>query len=212
MYRVELARVALALSFVLAGLSSALAVNDPSGTISCAVTGRYYFFRPYLPTVPAGPGTRAIRTKIIRVPGTACDNAGVTGGRAPISAAEVSLSGRLAAGTTCADFLTSLTFEKARIKVAWQRFRPDGHRANVATSKAVVASATYDAGSEDMVIVTQPVAKGAFAGSTLTLHLGVGDPVAFDDQCNTLDASYTGLFFGDDNDLYTPNASSVSVP
>ena len=78
------------------------------------------------------------------------------------------------------------------VKTSWKGVR-DGHLVTVATSHALVTSASYDSGSNAFVLTTAPITKGAFLGSTLTWRFAWGD---FDDHhriCTTLDAAYSGF-------------------
>jgi hypothetical protein len=67
MCRTRLSALALAVFFVLGGLPPALAgTPPPSGTITCAVSGRYHFFSPYL--FGAGDGFSVENPSSVTVP------------------------------------------------------------------------------------------------------------------------------------------------
>jgi hypothetical protein len=77
----------------------------------------------------------------------------------------------------------------------------------VAVSTAMVVSADYDSGTQQLVIQTEPVDHGGFVGETLSLRIAIDDPLAtFDANCATLDANYASFEFGHEQ------ASSVGAP
>ena len=64
-------------------------------------------------------------------------------------------------------------------------------------NKTLVASASFDQGSGAFVIVTQPIAKGSFAGSTMTMRLDLGDVSEFTEYCNAPGtAGFSAFVFG----------------
>jgi hypothetical protein len=86
-------------------------------------------------------------------------------------------------GTDCASLLDSVGIEKGVLQVRWQGLR-SGSTATLGVSKATVASASFDSSSGSFVIVTAPIAKGAFAGSTLTVAMPLGDIPEYTRICN----------------------------
>ena len=82
---------------------------------------------------------------------------------------------------------------------------PVGRRA------ATLASASYDSGTDEVVFMTTPIARGAFAGSTLTFRLGILQP-NYDDDCLTHDHLHAGQFIGPNEFVPDNPPSSVSVP
>jgi len=88
-------------------------------------------------------------------------------------------------GTNCASLLDSIGIEKGVLQVKWQGLRSEGSRTiSLGASKATVASASYDSDTGSFVIVTAPIAKGAFAGSTLAVALPLGDISEYTRICN----------------------------
>jgi len=197
-------RVALACALFVSGVLSADAASLPSGTLACGGVEGQLVFPNGLPTVNHSGPPRASKIKLKRAITNGCDTSGVTGGRFPITAAHVSLDGRTEDGETCGDFLGTLDLQKSKVTVKWRGFNNYARPLTIATSKATIASAVYDPGSERLVIVTNPVAKGAFAGSTVTLR--VSFPETFEGNCTTIDASYAWFEIGSDG------TSTIEVP
>jgi hypothetical protein len=202
--------LALSLMLSLVATSSVSAGPPPTGTVSCAVAGQLSFGFKGLPTAINTDPPRTTMMKIKDAEGNLCDASGVTGGRFPITGALVSLRGRLVEGETCADFFGTLDFKKTKLGVKWRGLNAYGRLQTVASSKATVVSAVYDSGSEKVVIVTEPIARGAFAGSTLTFRLGVGadanGPASFEDNCNDVDGAFSRVAFGGDG------TTTIAVP
>jgi hypothetical protein len=126
----------------------------------------------------------------------------------PLGGARIVLHAKLPAGTDCSSFLSTIGFEKSTLTVQWRGLR-EGRVVPLGKSKTSVASASFDQGSGAFVIVTQPIAKGSFAGSTMTMRLDLGDIGQYTDSCNTWNAGYTAFLFGPPlND----NTWTISVP
>lgn len=182
MHRATIALLAVTMLSLAAPAPRRAVAGPPplAGTASCALQGRIEF-RPYLPLVPNASG-RPVRIKG-KLPAVTCDGTGVTGGRAPLAHAAVALRGVMPEGTNCARFLDSVGIAKSVVSVRWTGSAP-GHTVPLGTSKATVASASFDSGAGAFVIVTTPIAKGAFVGSTLSLALPLGDIAEYTRVCN----------------------------
>jgi hypothetical protein len=146
----------------------------------------------------ATPSGRDVRLKG-KLPSTACDGAGVSGGSATLSGAIVELRGRFPEGTDCASLLGSIGVEKGELHVKWlgDAISRPRHHVPLGVSNATIASADFDSGSGSFVIVTAPIAKGDFAGSTLTLTLPLGDVSEYTRICNLPDGGgYSAFIWG----------------
>ncbi len=174
-----------------------------TGSTSCDLQGRFDF-RPYLPFVMTANG-KSVRVQT-KVDTLACDGSAVSGGA--LGGARIVLHAKLPAGTDCSSFLSTIGFEKSTLTVQWRGLR-EGRLVPLGKSKTSIASASFDQGSGAFVIVTEPIAKGSFAGSTMTMRLDLGDIGQYTDSCNTWDAGYTAFVFGPPlND----NTWTLSVP
>ncbi len=184
MCRSALALISLTL-VSLAALAPRQAVAGPpiAGTASCNLQGRVDF-RPYLPLVES-PSGRTVRFKG-KLPSVACDGGGVTGGRAPLDGSIVTLRGVMPEGTDCSSLLDAVGIQKGVVNVKW-RGVDAGRTVLLGTSKATVAGASFDSGSNSFVIVTAPIAKGAFTGSTLSIAMPLGDISEYMRICNLPD-------------------------
>jgi hypothetical protein len=169
----------------------AVAGSPITGTASCNLQGRVDF-RPYLPLVQS-PSGRSVRFKG-KLPSVACDGAGVTGGRAPLASAIVTLRGVMPEGTDCSSLLDSVGIEKGVVNVKW-RGLDAGRTVSLGVSQATVVGASFDSGSDSFVIMTAPIAKGAFAGSTLSIAIGLpyGDISEYTRICNLPPPNGTGF-------------------
>lgn len=182
MCRSALVLVSLTLASLVALAPGHAAAGTPiAGTTSCDATGRFEF-GPYLPLVPS-PSGRTVRVKG-KLRSSTCDGTDVTGGRAPLRIANVTLRGIMPAGTDCASLLDSVAFAKSTVTVKWQGLNDAGNFASLGASKATIASASFDSGSERFRIVTAPIAKGAFAGSTVSIAFPLGDVTEYTRICN----------------------------
>jgi hypothetical protein len=207
MCRSILSCVAVALSLLVSGLvASSNAGPPPTGTVSCTgVQGKLAFGSVGLETVNSTAPPHATKLQLKEASAIICDNSGVTGGRFPITAVFVSLDGRTVEGETCGDFLGgTLDLAKGKLKVKWRGDNNYGRVQTIASSKATVASVTYDSGSEKVVIVTNPIVRGAFAGSTMTYRMSL--PSNLEDNCFTLNAAYSSWLVG------TDGTSTIEVP
>lgn len=195
------AAAALAVSAIGVGPAGATAAAPITGTISCSgFTG----------TVTATPGvsstasTKAVKVKAAGA-ATSCDNSNVAGGKAPITAATIKVSGSLPVGATCTS-LVNPVFLKTKIQVKFQGLNPSNKLMTVAVDNSFLASASLD-GNFALNLVTQPILKGAFVGQTLTLKLGIDNVAGLATAC-TSPTGVTSLTFGHDN----PAASSITTP
>jgi len=147
--------------------------DQPTGTISCSIASGDEHSWPYT-GFEFHPGLTGIpKTQTARVTDTqsSCDNSGITGGSAPITEVSFRLTGKLREATCASFFSSASTLDKGKIKIRWVGLNPAGNRMTVATSKATVASASYDDGTDTMTIVTDPIDTGAFVDQVATLHL-----------------------------------------
>ena len=177
-----------------------IAGPPPTGTISCSVaaagsttkpTG--FFFSPYM---NADPRNLRVRAKNLT---STCDASGVVGGKAPIVGVELKFSARMINGS-CASFISAPEFQKGQVKLRWLGLNPSGRPMTVGVSSVKLASASYDSGSKAVILITQPIAKGAFAGATASLHLGLDYPEVFESQCDVGGVGgYVAMPFGELN-------------
>jgi hypothetical protein len=191
--------------------TAAAFATPPSGSITCSSIVGLVQYRRFLPTVVAqdtyGYADR-IKVKLKNAQG-ACDASGVTGGKYAISAVSFDLLGRLPAGTDCSALTGTAPFEKTKLTATWKSGQGPG--VVVGRSKATLASAIYDANTDELVFTTNPITRGAFAGSTLTFRMGLIQP-DYDDVCATHDLLYAGHFIGPQPNVPDNAPSSVSVP
>ena len=159
-----------------------------SGTIDCSATGEIRFAPPFLPFELAPPNTRPMRTQVVN-DSSSCDDSGVVGAESGISSVQVKIQGKVAAETSCGDFLDSVSYD-AKVRLRWRGLRGEG------TSKTTVASVTYDDGTASIVLVTNPVVKGPFTGSTVTMRFAFTNPDHYADLCATTDHRGTRYIFG----------------
>ena len=168
----------------------------PSGTITCAsLVGEMDFFEG-LPSIKDPPRTIRVKVKDAQ---SDCDASGVTGGLDTIATVSLDVRGQLPGTTTCVELREAPPFQKTRLAARW--LTAPGR--SVGRSKAALASATYDSGTKELVLVTEPIGRGAFVGSTLTFRLAL--LFDYDGVCGTGDGPpWANLF------IVAP--SSVSVP
>ena len=195
----------LTFALVLAPAAGVLAAAPPSGTIDCSVGMSkpefgFQFLPPFLSPDAANLG---IPTKTVT--DGPCDNAGVVGGKAPITNVEVKLVGRFSDGTTCDTLVSAPQLEKIGFKIKWQTLNPVGHLRTISNSLARAGSVTWDSGAEALVFTTGPL-KGGFAGSTatvkLTIDAGSVNSVTNPNGCPLI----SGLSYGEDG------LSAVTIP
>jgi hypothetical protein len=187
----------LAIALVAATPLYAAAASTVTGTVSCTALGEMWFGPPYLPEELAEPLTKPLRFRATSETST-CDGSGVAGARAPITLVEVRFGGKAGAETSCADFLGTVALT-GKVKLRWRSHVIGGDVKTVGTSRATVASTTYDSGTVSFVVVTNPISGGAFVGSTVTMHFGLLDEASYADHCTTRDFRYAGFIFGVDN-------------
>jgi hypothetical protein len=145
----------------------------PIGTIHCDVS---------LTDVVKPPLTNTASPKSLKIKGKGtlsnCNNAGVTGGKYPITSGAITLAAVLPAGKSCANVFDA-DWQKIKFGVKWLGVNPkNGKPATVASTKVAsskTAALTQTAFSTpspgfDFVSPAQP-AKKAFQGSTITIHL-----------------------------------------
>lgn len=198
-------RVIAAAAFTMLVPGVAIAAPPPSGTISCAIASDCSEMQPCgLLLYPyMDEEARRITVKVKGNESLSCDATNVVGGKGPITIARLDLTAKLPDGN-CVAFTSGPALERGRIKVQWRGPTSAGRVRTVATSKADIATATYDIGSHALILTTTAL-EGAFAGTTLTLHFG------FDAYIDTVEAGcgnasgFLGLSFGD------PNPSTLEV-
>jgi hypothetical protein len=169
----RLAPMMLAGCFAATVATAAGAAAPPTGTISCSVFSGTSSTRPegilFSPGINSVPRTVKINARNI---GSSCDNAGVVGGKAPITGVALKLTARMPDGT-CANLTSaSPTFDNARVVLKWRGLNPAGHPMTVSTSHARIATASYDTNAHALDLTTTPITGSAFAGKTVTMHLG----------------------------------------
>jgi hypothetical protein len=197
-----LVAVLVALFFVPA-VASATDVPPPSGTISCTVNGTFTIKPPLTNT----PSTKAVEIKGAAA-STACDNSGVSGGKAPIASVAIKSSAALPVGTTCTTLVSSPSFVKSKLQYKWQSFNPTGRPRTVGVDNTRIASLTFtniDPASYDVTSQMLTQTRQPFFNSTVTLH------VALDGEYSDVAADCGGegvstLTFGNEY------VASVSVP
>lgn len=163
----------------------AAAAPPVGGTIACSAAGAIRFKTPFLPEEMAAPLTRPLGATITN-DASRCDDTGVVG--ADIGEVIVNIQGKLAAGTSCADFLDSVSYA-AKVRLRWR----GGH--GVGTSKTTVASLTYDSGTPSFVLVTNPIERGPFVGSTVTMRFPLAYADEYAQHCTNDDARYTAFVY-----------------
>lgn len=205
--RVALVAGAAVLAFASTPLVAAHAAKPlPSGTINCTLSGTATL-KPSLPsTLPAKPKKIKLKSAATL---SDCTISGVSGGKFPITAGAVQLSGSIpAASASCANLLTP-TLDKTKVQVKWQGRNPAGKLATVGVSNTFVNTITLNMTTLGFTIVTQPIPSGAFTGSTITAN------VVFDETIDTLAADCAAGGPGVAGFHFTgaPNGpSSISVP
>lgn len=160
-----------------------------TGTIDCTAQGEIRFASPFLPFELAEPNTKPLRTKIENDSST-CDGSGVVGADGGIASVQVKVQGKLAAETSCGDLLDTAQYD-AKVRLRWRGTHNQG------VSKTTVASLTYDDGTDTLVLVTNPIEKGPFAGSTATMRFALLYPDHYADLCATTDYRGTAWIFGE---------------
>jgi hypothetical protein len=162
----------------------AIAAPPPTGTITCDIAAAAsttsatgFFFRPFINSEPRNLLVKATNLT------SSCDNTNVVGGKAPIVAVEVKFSGRMT-NATCESFTTTPAFLGGKVKVRWLGLNPANHLMTVGTNNLKLASASYDSGTHVMELVTQPIVKGSFVGTAVTLRLGLDDPDDLETVCD----------------------------
>ena len=171
-----------------------------SGSVTCSVSGKG-LLKPPISSVPT--------TKPLHITASAtassCDGSGVAGGKGLITSATVKLSMlEDDTGYTCTNY--DLGFSKSKLEVKWRGPNAAGHLRTVGTDK--VAVDTFRVTSTNPVtytIVSKPITRGDFNGSTLTFV------TALDVDLNTLLAQCNGSGIGP-FDFGNLNPSSISVP
>ena len=179
MHRSRFALIA-GLALVAATAVAASATTPPSGTTTCDVNPTSALQFAFIPFIDSTPGPTTIGVKIPM--SGICDNAGVVGGRAPITHVEATVRGRLEAGSVCTTVVSpGIPYDKLKLKLKWKSF--DGTRfKTVATSTTHLSAGSYDAGSESIVF-TSEIFRGAFAGRTSTIGLKLQDPSFMSPNC-----------------------------
>jgi uncharacterized protein YcnI len=97
-------------------------VPPPAGEMTCGLDGTFTMKQP-LPNANSETGaTKRIRVKITAKI-SACNNAGVTGGKMPITTGTLKASGYLDEGASCADIsdgsAPDFTFDDTKLDIKW---------------------------------------------------------------------------------------------
>lgn len=125
----------IATTLALSASLAAAGVNPPTGSLVCDLSGRELF----RPAVPVTPSTKDVRVKATGLVEN-CDDAAVTGGKAPINGGTISVTATMLKDTAaCANWAAeTVTFTKMKAKVKLQHVTtlPDGRTA--ATTIAVL--------------------------------------------------------------------------
>lgn len=205
--RIALVASAATLAFASLGIGAANgAVPPPTGKIHCTLSGT----ATLTPALTSTPSTKAIKLKAT---GTlsACDNSGVTGGKAPITAGTIKVSGSIPVGQTCLGLLTPV-LGPTKTQVKWQGLNPAGKPMTVAVDKTTVASITLSFTPIGFKLVSAPITKGAFSSApnnTITSNVVLDEGANLLTDCNSPTGLTTMAFTGGPP---TNLPSSISVP
>ena len=176
-----MSRLALVAAFALAVMPlRAGATSPPSGTISCSMfpTNAGLDMRPAISSDPS-TGRILVKTSIAGI----CDNSGVVGGKAPITAIDAKLVGTLTAGTTCSSFVNAPNFDRLRVKIKWKAAADAHGRSKVVSSTTLsFVDVSWDEADEALILSSQP-SKGGFAGSTATLKITLNNAAYYNGPC-----------------------------
>ena len=153
--------------------STVAAPPAPDGTISCAIFSDINATHPkgilFRPLIDANPRNLGIAITNL---GSSCDDAGVAGGKAPITGVSFKLTGHLRDGNCSALTSPIPVFENARLLVTWRGVNAAGKFITVSRSRAHIAFASYDTATHTLTFITEPLTGPAFVAKTLKLHLG----------------------------------------
>jgi hypothetical protein len=178
------------------------AASPVKGTATCSIAGDIRFNANGLTNTPSKSPVGIKINKPNR--SASCDGSGVTGAKAPISAIALQLNGHLHKGSTCDGTWSSPQFDTTTLHVQWLGMKAGSTKLKpVASSNGHAATVTYDAGTNAFDITSTPL-SGAFAGETLTLHLGLDTSAALIHTICTNGGS-KGSSFG------VTNSATVSV-
>jgi hypothetical protein len=155
------------LSIVTATPVSAAAVPPPSGTISCSVAGVVQF-APGLGLLPNAKGGKLK----IDMTGSSCDNAGVSGGKAPITDVAMKAVGSLSPGGSCFEDSVVNMAKTFKLTTKWQNRNVSNKVTTVSASKSTLVS-SVTSGAHWEFVFNAP-AKNAFAGTPSSLQIDVG--------------------------------------
>ncbi len=182
-------------------LPSAVASKDALGNIACSATVQETIKPGVQATYPKPPKSFTVKTlkqsakKLLQgsvlgalVPGGSCDNSGVVGGKYPITAGTIQIKDKTPAPWNCSNLLNPTIDPKNKVQVKWEGVNPkNGKLASVGTSKTLITNITVNTSPVlAFDVVTAPIAKGAFTGDKLVLHL-VSDKTAsqLQNDCNS---------------------------
>lgn len=203
--RIAFVAAAATLAFASFGVADIGASTPlPSGTISCTLSGTAAL-------KPALPGVLPVKPKAIKLKGagtlSACANGGVVGGKFPITAGTLKLTGSIpAASASCASLLTPV-LGKTKVQVKWQGLNPSNKLATVGVSNTFVNTISLNLSPLGFTIVSMPITGGSFVGSTIT------GTVVLDDSLVTLAGECAGAGIPAFNFTGVPNGpSTISVP
>jgi hypothetical protein len=160
---------------VLSGANAA--TTNPTGVISCTVTGGTISISPGLTNTPS----IATVSLAISGAGTSCDNSGVTGGKAPITDFSFAYSSTLDSAT-CSDAIQSTT--ASTVQITWQNRKSNGKLKTVAVTTGQVG-ALFNANLGTWAVLVVPDATGAFADMGIRLDV-LFDAIPASNACATV--------------------------
>ena len=173
------ALVAGLVSSVLVLSSAAAGTKNPTGVISCTLSGGTLSLSPWL------TNTASTATVAMAISGAGpCDNSGVIGGKAPITDMSITYSATLDTGATCADALPQTVPSSTSFQITWQYRKSSNKLKTVAvTTGELTALAVGFLGDWGVFLAPDP--GGAFADSLIRLEVFF-DGVAASSACATV--------------------------
>jgi hypothetical protein len=182
--------------------SPAGAASPLKGTALCSIAGDIRFPAHGLSNTPS---TKPVGIKINKPNrSSSCDGSGVTGAAAPVVGVVLQLNGHLHKGATCDGLWSAPQFDTTTLHVQWLGQKAGSTKVKpVASSNGHAATVSYDAATNALNITSTPL-TGAFAGETLTLHLGL-DTTAAAAHTDCTTGALAGTAFG------VGNPATVSV-
>lgn len=187
-------------ALVTASTAVAAAAAPPTGTIVCTLAANETTGLQFSPPISFAPSSIRLILKDKTITG-GCDASKVTGGRWPITTVKAQLLAKLAAGTSCADVVTSPTFGTIKLKLRWTGVDEIGRARTVATSAAHLVAGSWD-DADGALVFTATIFRGAFAGSTVTARFTLDNPGFLSPNCPLIE----GVYYGADGE------STITVP